>query len=108
MAKRCLFLLLLVFLFSPVALAQQFYRWRDGKGQWNFSDNRPVEVMADNVKTIFYPPTPLSTRDPFNSGYREGYSLGYEQGYREYYKRRYEQGRQQGYKEGYKDWKLDK
>ncbi len=105
MAKRFLILLFLVILFAPSASAQQFYQWKDRKGLWNFSNNRPGGVTEEKIKVRFYPPTPLTSGDPYNRGYQEGYSLGYQQGYKEYYKRRYEEGRKQGFKEGYQAWK---
>ncbi len=104
MAIRFLFLFLFLILFASVASAQQFYQWKDRKGLWNLSNNRPAGVNEGQVKVIFYPPTPLTSGDPYNSGYREGYSLGSQQGYKEYYERRYEEGRKQGFKEGYHAW----
>ena len=108
MAKRVLFLFLFLILFASVASAQQFYQWKDRKGLWNFSNNRPAGVTEKQVKVIFYPPTPLTSGDPYNRGYQEGYSLGYQRGYKEYYKRRYEEGRNQGFKEGYHAWRSEK
>ena len=107
MARRVLFLFLFLILFASVASAQQFYQWKDRKGLWNFSNNRPAGVTEKQVKVIFYPPTPLTSGDPYNHGYQEGYSLGYQQGYKEYYKRRYEKGRKQGFKEGYHAWRSE-
>ncbi len=108
MTKRILFLLFLLVLYASAASAQQFYQWKDKKGLWNFSNNRPAGVTEKKVKVIFYPPTPLTSGDPYNRGYQEGYSLGYQQGYKEYYKRRYEEGRKQGFKEGYHAWRSEK
>jgi hypothetical protein len=108
MAKRFLLLLFLVVMFAPSAWAQQFYQWKDRKGLWNFSNNRPAGVTEEQVKIRFYPPTPVTSGDPYNRGYQEGYGLGYQQGYKEYYKKRYEEGREQGFKEGYHAWRSEK
>jgi len=107
MARRVLFLFLFLILFVSVASAQQYYQWKDRKGLWNFSNNRPAGVIEEQVKVIFYPPTPLTSGDPYNRGYQEGYGLGYQQGYQEYYKRRYDEGRKQGFKEGYQAWRSE-
>jgi hypothetical protein len=108
MAKRFILILFLVVMFAPVAWAQQFYQWKDRRGLWNFSNNRPAGVTEENIKIKFYPPTPHTTGDPYNHGYQEGFSLGYQQGYKEYYKKRYEEGRNQGFKEGYHAWSSEK
>ncbi len=105
MARRVLFLFLFLILFASVASAQQFYQWKDRKGLWSFSNNRPAGVTKEKIKVIFYPPTPLTSGDPYNRGYEEGYGLGYQQAHKEYYKRRYEEGRKRGFKEGYQAWR---
>ena len=47
MAKRVLFLFLFLILFASVASAQQFYQWKDRKGLWNLSNNRPAGVTEE-------------------------------------------------------------
>ncbi len=108
MAKQIIFVVFFLLLSAVVASAQQFYQWKDGKGLWNYSNNRPAGVTEEQVKVRFYPPTPLASGDPFNHGYQEGYTLGYQQGHKEFYERRYEEGRKQGFNEGYHAWRSEK
>ena len=49
MPKQLLFVVLAV-LFAQSALAQQFYRWMDQKGQWHYSDFQPSGVKAEKVE----------------------------------------------------------
>jgi hypothetical protein len=49
MPKQLLFVVLAV-LFAQSALAQQFYRWKDEKGQWHYSDFPPSGVTAEKMK----------------------------------------------------------
>ncbi len=74
MAKQIIFVVFFLLLSAVVASAQQFYQWKDGKGLWNYSNNRPAGVTEEQVKVRFYPPTPLASGDPFNHGYQEGYT----------------------------------
>jgi len=52
MANRFLSVLVLLFLFSSIAAAQQIYKWKDNKGQWHFSDHPPPEIRAEQVKGL--------------------------------------------------------
>jgi len=59
--------LVLLFLCSSVASAQQMYKWKDSKGQWHFSDNPPAEIRAEQVKGLDngpIPPTPPKIAEP--------------------------------------------
>ncbi len=104
MSKRLL--LTVLFLLGSVSplWSQQFYQWKDGRGLWNFSNNRPAGIAPDQVKVKFYPPSSFSSGDPYNRGYQDGFSQGYEKGFKEFYERRYEEGRKEGFKEGYHAW----
>jgi hypothetical protein len=48
--KRVLIVVLAVF-FTQLAWAQQFYKWKDEKGQWHYSDFPPSGVRAEKVGT---------------------------------------------------------
>src|SRR5262249_10533110 len=48
-ARTASFVVLAV-LFAQSALAQQFYRWMDQKGQWHYSDFQPSGVKAEKVE----------------------------------------------------------
>ena len=55
-------LLAVVFLFLPMlAIAQDIYKWKDDKGQWNFSQTPPLEKKADRAQT--QPPEKQKNRD---------------------------------------------
>jgi len=56
MAKQLLFVVLAV-LFAQSALAQQFYKWKDQKGQWHYSDFPPSGVTAEKLGTGDTPQT---------------------------------------------------
>jgi len=58
MSARSTSILVLLVLFSTVALAQQIYKWKDKKGQWHFSDTPPAEVRAERVKGLEVGPVP--------------------------------------------------
>jgi hypothetical protein len=63
MPKQLLFVVLAV-LFAQSALAQQFYRWKDEKGQWHYSDFPPSGVTAEKMETV---DIPQSVSQPFVS-----------------------------------------
>ena len=63
MPIQLLFVVLAVF-FAHSALAQQFYKWKDQKGQWHYSDFPPSEVMAQKMETV---DIPQSVSQPFVS-----------------------------------------
>ncbi|HSE88887.1 MAG TPA: DUF4124 domain-containing protein [Candidatus Binatia bacterium] len=48
MSKLLLFVVLAIF-FAHSALAQQFYKWKDEKGQWHYSDFPPSGVTAEKL-----------------------------------------------------------
>jgi hypothetical protein len=48
MRIQLLFVVLAVF-FAHSALAQQFYKWKDQKGQWHYSDFPPSGVKAEKL-----------------------------------------------------------
>ena len=50
MRKQLIFVVLAV-LFAQSALAQQFYKWKDEKGQWHYSDFPPSGVTAEKMET---------------------------------------------------------
>ena len=50
MRKQLIFVVLAV-LFAQSALAQQFYKWKDQKGQWHYSDFPPPGVIAEKLIT---------------------------------------------------------
>jgi Domain of unknown function (DUF4124) len=56
MAKQILFVVLAV-LFAQSALAQQFYKWKDEKGLWHYSDFLPSGVTAEKLETGDTPQT---------------------------------------------------
>jgi hypothetical protein len=56
MSKQLLFVVLAV-LFAQSALAQQFYKWKDEKGQWYYSDFPPSGVTAEKLGTGDTPQT---------------------------------------------------
>ena len=58
MDSRFISVLVLLFLFSSVASAQQICKWKDNKGQWHFSDHPPAEVRAEKVRGIDIGPIP--------------------------------------------------
>src|SRR5262249_9062877 len=47
---KTLFFVVLAVLFAQSALAQQFYRWKDQKGQWHYSDFLPSRVTAEKLE----------------------------------------------------------
>lgn len=49
MANRFLFLIVLLVLFTSIALAQQVYQWKDEQGQWHLSYSPPPGVTAEKV-----------------------------------------------------------
>jgi len=56
MPIQLLFVVLAVF-FGHSALAQQFYKWKDEKGQWHYSDFLPSGVTAEKLGTGDTPQT---------------------------------------------------
>ena len=48
---RQLRLVVLAVLFAQSALAQQFYKWKDQKGQWHYSDFPPSGVTAERMES---------------------------------------------------------
>jgi hypothetical protein len=60
---QLLFVVLAVF-FGHSALAQQFYKWKDEKGQWHYSDFLPSGVTAETMETV---DIPQSVSQPFVS-----------------------------------------
>jgi len=56
MPIQLLFVVLAV-LFAQSALAQQFYKWKDQKGQWRYSDFPPSGVTAEKLGTGDTPQT---------------------------------------------------
>lgn len=44
-----LFLIVLAVFFTQLAWAQQFYKWKDEKGQWHYSDFAPTGVTAEKL-----------------------------------------------------------
>ena len=58
MASRFTSVLVWLVVFSPIAFAQQIYKWKDYKGQWHFSDHPPAEVRAEKVKGLDIGPVP--------------------------------------------------
>jgi Domain of unknown function (DUF4124) len=56
MRKQLIFVVLAV-LFAQSALAQQFYKWKDEKGQWHYSDFPPSGVTAEKLGTGDTPET---------------------------------------------------
>ena len=48
--RKQLLLVVLAILFAQSALAQQFYRWKDQKGQWHYSDFLPSGVTAEKME----------------------------------------------------------
>src|SRR5262245_32121475 len=49
MRKQLVFVVLVV-LFAQSASAQQFYKWKDEKGQWHYSDFLPIGITAEKVE----------------------------------------------------------
>jgi hypothetical protein len=45
-----LLFVVLVVLFAQSALAQQFYKWKDQKGEWHYSDFPPSGVTAEKLE----------------------------------------------------------
>ncbi len=71
MANRFLFLIVLLGLFTSIALAQQVYQWKDEKGQWHLSYSPPPGVTAEKVgglgispKSIQPATVPTTLRSP--------------------------------------------
>jgi len=58
MASKFLIALVSLVLAAYVVSAQQFYKWKDNKGQWHFSDNPPPEIRAEKVKGFDIGPVP--------------------------------------------------
>ena len=56
MRKQLIFVVLAV-LFAQSVLAQQFYKWKDEKGQWHYSDFPPSGVTAEKLGTGDTPET---------------------------------------------------
>jgi|SoiMetStandDraft_2_1073263.scaffolds.fasta_scaffold09359_3 uncharacterized protein DUF4124 len=62
-----LLFVVLVVLFAQSALAQQFYKWKDQKGEWHYSDFPPSGVTAeklgigDTTQTLEVQPSVSST-----------------------------------------------
>ena len=56
MPIQILFVVLAV-LFAQSALAQQFYKWKDEKGLWHYSDFSPSGVTAEKLETGDTPQT---------------------------------------------------
>jgi len=56
MANRYLSLVLLLILFTPVAFAQQIYKWKDENGQWHFSNTPAPEGEKKILPTGLLPP----------------------------------------------------
>jgi len=50
MAIRLLSVVVLLVLFASTASAQQIYKWKDGKGQWHFSNTPPSDVETNKVR----------------------------------------------------------
>ena len=48
---RQLGLVFLAVFFAQHALAQEFYKWKDQKGQWHYSDFRPSRVTAERMES---------------------------------------------------------
>ena len=65
MTLRLLYVVLVI-LFSSTAFAQQIYKWRDGKGQWHFTNFPPPGTAAEKVGGTEI--TPKSSRDPSVKG----------------------------------------
>ena len=63
MPKQLLFVVLAILVRSE-CLAQQFYRWKDQKGQWHYSDLPPSGVTAEKLGTV---DIPQSASQPFVS-----------------------------------------
>jgi len=63
MPIQLLFVVLAV-LFAQSALAQQFYKWKDEKGLWHYSDFLPSGVTAEKMETV---DIPQSVSQPFVS-----------------------------------------
>ena len=49
---RQLLLIILAVFFTQLALAQQFYKWKDEKGQWHYSDFSPSGATAEKMETV--------------------------------------------------------
>lgn len=43
-------ILIAIFFASPLAMAEQFYKWQDDKGVWHFSEKPPKDQPADKLK----------------------------------------------------------
>ena len=48
---RQLGLVFLAVFFAQPALAQEFYKWKDQKGQWHYSDFPPSGVTAERMES---------------------------------------------------------
>ena len=55
MSSKSTSILVLLVLFSSVALAQQIYKWKDEKGKWHISNAPPAEVKAERLKGLDIP-----------------------------------------------------
>ena len=49
MANRFISLVVLLVFLAPTALAQQIYKWKDGKGRWHFSNAPPSGTTVEKV-----------------------------------------------------------
>lgn len=56
MAKQLVLVFMAVFFAQP-ALAQEFYKWKDEKGLWHYSDFPPSGVTAEKLGTGDTPQT---------------------------------------------------
>jgi hypothetical protein len=48
--RRALPVLICLLMMSPVALAEQFYKWKDDKGVWHYSAKPPKDQPADKLQ----------------------------------------------------------
>jgi hypothetical protein len=48
--RRALPVLICLLMISPVALAEQFYKWQDDKGVWHYSAKPPKDQPADKLQ----------------------------------------------------------
>ncbi len=48
--RRALPVLICLLMISPIALAEQFYKWQDDKGVWHYSAKPPKNQPADKLQ----------------------------------------------------------
>ncbi len=66
MAIRFLSVVVLIVFFAPTGSAQQFFKWKDKKGKWHFSDTPPRRVTAEKVRGLDISPKSSPATSPYN------------------------------------------